>query len=87
MVQKNTTTTTVDEDSKPIPKNFTISNQDNKLINVSMDKEIDEFIDIQTKPLSYAEVAQFGKYKNNQFQNHLHLHHLLIQNLKIFQIL
>lgn len=61
--KKNTTTTTVDEDSKPIPKNFTISNQDNKLINVSMDKEIDEFIDIQTKPLSYAEVAQFGKYK------------------------
>lgn len=50
-------------DVNSIPRNFTISNQDNKLINVSMNTEIDEFIDIQTKPLSYAEVASIGKTK------------------------
>ncbi|CAX45245.1 conserved hypothetical protein [Candida dubliniensis CD36] len=53
-------------DPSTIPKNFTISNTDNKLINVSMNNvqhDDDEFIDIETKPLSYAEVASLGKNK------------------------
>ncbi|EMG49609.1 hypothetical protein SBY92_004524 [Candida maltosa Xu316] len=52
-------------DPKTIPKNFTITNPEtNKLINVSMNTEEDEeFVDIQTKPLSYAEVASLGKNK------------------------
>ncbi|RCK64217.1 hypothetical protein Cantr_10472 [Candida viswanathii] len=58
-----TTPSTPEVDAQAIPRNFTISNQDNKLINVSMNNEEDEFVDIQTKPLSYAEVASFGKNK------------------------
>lgn len=53
-------------DPSTIPRNFTISNTDNKLINVSMNNvqhDDDEFIDIETKPLSYAEVASLGKNK------------------------
>ena len=54
-------------DPSTIPRNFTISNTDNKLINVSMNNvqhDDDEFIDIETKPLSYAEVASLGKTKS-----------------------
>ncbi|CAI5756940.1 unnamed protein product [Candida verbasci] len=58
-------------DSSSIPKNIIIKNDDNKLINISMnnnkvslDEGEDDFIDIQTKQLTYAEVASLGKNKS-----------------------
>ncbi|RLV94500.1 hypothetical protein JA1_001712 [Spathaspora sp. JA1] len=56
----------------PIPKSFTISNNDNKLINISMKEHRgnnnteDEFIDISYKQLSYAEVAELAKNKKQK---------------------
>ncbi|EGW32375.1 uncharacterized protein SPAPADRAFT_61452, partial [Spathaspora passalidarum NRRL Y-27907] len=52
----------------PIPKSFTISNNDNKLINISMKEHTaeDEFIDISYKQLSYAEVAELAKNKKQK---------------------
>ncbi|KAG7661986.1 uncharacterized protein J8A68_004486 [[Candida] subhashii] len=50
----------------PIPKSFTISNPDNKLISISMKEHNNDdldFIDIQSKELSYAEVASLAKNK------------------------
>ncbi|KAI3402462.2 hypothetical protein KGF56_004759 [Candida oxycetoniae] len=61
-------------DPKTIPKSFNVQNHDNKLINIKMDstqageqggdaEDDDEYVEISTTPLSYAEVAQLGLNK------------------------
>ncbi|KAI5961386.1 uncharacterized protein KGF55_004009 [Candida pseudojiufengensis] len=81
--KKPQTKQTTSIDPSTIPKSFNISNDDNKLINILMkehhqnieDKEggegeqEEEFIDIQTKQLSYAEVALLGQNKKQQTTN------------------
>ncbi|KAI5954630.1 hypothetical protein KGF54_002406 [Candida jiufengensis] len=72
--KQNLKESTTSIDPSTIPKSFNISNDDNKLINILMkeqnDEEEEEFIDIQTKQLSYAEVALLGQNKK-QSNNYL----------------
>ncbi|CAH6722474.1 hypothetical protein CLIB1444_09S04368 [[Candida] jaroonii] len=54
-------------DSKDIPKNFTINNDNNKVLNISMVNgginEDDDFININFNELTYAEVAKLNQDK------------------------
>lgn len=59
-------------DSKDIPKNFTINN-DNKVLNISMVNggvnEDDDFININLNELTYAEVAKLNQDKPVNYNN------------------